>query len=120
MLVSEIAGLTKANANPELQPAAAAAIVGQGLGVLNYEDQHTKDYFDWKHHNTNAYDTSTFEIPWMQSHPVGQFVSDATKGIAYKGQAIPSPQQRTVGQSYMTPKGPAVWRGTGWQLGTSP
>ena len=120
VLVSEIAGLTKANANPELQPAAAAAIIGQGLGVLNYEDQHTKDYFDWKHHNTNAYDTSTFEIPWMQSHPVGQFVSDATKGIAYKGQAIPSPQQRTVGQSYMTPKGPAVWRGTGWQLGTSP
>ena len=120
VLVSEIAGLTKANANPELQPAAAAAIIGQGLGVINYEDQHTQDYFDWKKQNPNAYDTSGFELPWMKSHPVGQFVDQANKGIAYNGQDIPAPQQRSPGQTYMTPKGPAVWKGNGWQLGASP
>ncbi len=60
VLVSEIQGLTKANANPELQPEAAAAIIGQGLGVINYEDQHTQDYFNWKKQNPNATQTADF------------------------------------------------------------
>ena len=30
--------------------------------------------------------------------------------------AIPPPAQRQVGQTYPTPKGPAIWRGTGWEL----
>jgi len=119
VLVSEIQGLTKANANPELQPAAAAAIIGQGLGALNYEDQHTKDYFAWKKQNPNAVSTADFELPWAEAHPVAQYVDQATKGIAYSGQAVPPPQGRTVGQTYMTPKGPAVWRGSGWQLQTA-
>ena len=115
ILVSEIAGLTKANANPELQPEAAAAIIGQGLGVLDYEDQHTKDYFDWKKTNPNTVNTADFELPWSQQHPVGKYVSQATKGIAYKGQDIPAPGQRTSGQTYMTPKGPMTWVGNGWR-----
>lgn len=120
ILVSEIAGLTKANANPELQPAAAAAIIGQGLGVLNYEDQHAKDYFAWKDKNPNTTNTAAFELPWADQHPVAQYVDQATKGIAYSGQNVPPPQGRVAGQTYMTPKGPAVWKGNGWQLGAAP
>lgn len=124
VLVSEIQGLTKANANPELQPQAAAAIIGQGLGVINYEDQHAQDYFDWKHQkdatgnqpNMNTVDTSTFELPWLKSHSPGQYVDEATKGIAYKGQTVPAnPSDRAEGQTYLTPKGPFTWTKNGWQ-----
>lgn len=114
--MSEIQGLTKANANPELQPQAAAAIVSQGLGILNYEDQHFKDYMAWKNKNPNAYNTSSFEIPWAENHPVSQFVTQATKNFAYKGQPIPPAQQRTAGQVYMTPKGAYRWTGQGWSV----
>jgi hypothetical protein len=117
ILVSEIQGLTKANANAELQPAAAASIVGQGLGILNYEDKHTADYFDWKHQNPNAYDTSPFEVPWVKSNPVKTFTSAAERDVAAKGVPIPNdPAQRVVGQNYVTPKGVARWMGNGWQL----
>lgn len=116
MLVSEIAGLTKANANPDLQPTAAAAIIGQGLGLLNYEDQHTKDYFAWKDKNPNSYSTADFEMGWVEKHPVSKFVDEATKGIGYKGQTIPpNPTDRVVGQVYQNAKGQgAKWTGTGW------
>lgn len=109
VLVSEIAGLTKANANPELQPAAAAAIIGQGLGVINYEDQHFKDYVGWKQNNPNATTTMPFEMQWSQQHPVQQYVDAATKNIAYKGQAIPSRDKLVDGQAYMTARGAARW-----------
>jgi hypothetical protein len=114
VLVAEIAGLTKANVNPELQPAAAAALIGQARGVIDYEDQHTKDYFAWKKQHPNSADTSDFELPWMEKNQVSDFVAKADKGIAYSGQDIPQPAQRTVGQTYMTPKGPRTWQGNGW------
>jgi len=120
VLASEIQGLSKANAAPDLQPDAVAAILSQGLGILDYEDKHTQDYFDWKKQNPNAYDTSSFEIPWMKEHPVSQFVRQENKNSTYAGQNVPAASERVTGQSYMTPKGPAVWRGTGWQLTPSP
>jgi hypothetical protein len=124
VLVSEIEGLTKANANAELQPAAAAAIIGQGLGIINYEDQHVNDYFAWKHQkdangnmpNMNTVDTSDFELNWVKNHPVSQYVGEATRGIGYSGQAIPAdPTQRVKGQVYQNAQGRrAAWTGTGW------
>lgn len=114
VLVSEIQGLTKANANPELQPAAAAAIIGQGLGIINYEDQHTRDYFNWKKQNPNAYDTSSFELPWTEAHPVSDYTKAATNSFGYKGQEVPAAAQREAGKVYMTPKGPLVWRDGKW------
>ena len=30
-------------------------------------------------------------------------------------QEVPPPQQRTVGRTYQTPRGPAVWEGNGWR-----
>src|SRR6185312_5669309 len=73
-LVAEISGLIKANANPELQPAANAAIIAQGLGALKWQDQYTNDYFDWKHQNPNAYDPSTFDLQWTREHPLQGYV----------------------------------------------
>ena len=115
VLVSEIEGLSKANANPDLQPAAAASIVGQGIGLLDYEDKHAEDYFAWKKLHPNTVDTSEFEIPWAKQNPAGKYVDAATKGIAYSGQQIPAAAQRTTGQTYMTPKGPMTWVGNGWR-----
>ena len=116
VLVSEIEGLKNANANADLQPAANAAIIGQGIGLLNYEDKHTNDYFAWKQQNPNATDTSTFELPWAKANPVAPFVNDARLGTAAKGIAIPAAGDRVQGQAYMTPKGKAVWTGSGWRL----
>ena len=115
VLVSEIQGLAKANTNPELQPAANAALIGRALGVINYEDQHMKDYFAWKDKNPNTVDTSKFEIPWADKNPVSKFVNESNKSVAYSGQQIPASTNRTAGQTYMTPKGPMVWAGTGWR-----
>jgi len=100
-LVSEIEGLSKSNANAELEPAAAGAIIGQGLGLLNYEDQHTRDYFGWKQKNPNAYDPSSFELNWSKDHPVSGYVDAAGKDIAPLGAPLPSKDKLVDGQSYM-------------------
>lgn len=115
VLVSEIEGLTKANANPEMQPDANAAILNQAKGVIGYEDQHYKDYMGWRDQNPNAWNASQFEIGWQKDHNVQQYVDQAGKNFAYKGQDIPSdPTKRSAGQMYMTPKGPLRWMGSGW------
>ena len=74
-----------------------------------------KDYCAWKDENPNTVDTSKFEIPWVDKNPVSKFVNESNKGVAYSGQQIPALASRTAGQTYMTPKGPMVWAGTGWR-----
>jgi hypothetical protein len=39
-----------------------------------------------------------------------------TGGASSQPSSIPAVGQRQVGQTYQTPKGPAIWRGNGWQL----
>jgi hypothetical protein len=34
--------------------------------------------------------------------------------------AVPPPEQRVVGKTYIGAKGPATWTGGGWQLQASP
>nr|NDG61200.1 hypothetical protein [Betaproteobacteria bacterium] len=51
ILLAEIQGLKEANANPNLEPGANMAIINQGLGLLDYEDQYYKDYFGWRKEN---------------------------------------------------------------------
>jgi len=101
VLMSEIDGLTKANANAELEPAAAGAIIGQGLGLLNYEDQHTRDYFGWKQKNPYSYDPSSFELNWAKDHPVAGYVDAAGRDIAPLGAPLPTKDNLVDGQSYM-------------------
>lgn len=116
ILVTEIAGLTKANANPEMQPEANRAIVGQALGLLDYEDKHFKDYMAWKRANPYAYDPSQFEQNWVEQNPVAKYTKAAKAEIPAKGEQIPAADQRKVGSVYMTPKGAARWMGNGWKL----
>jgi len=114
ILVTELAGLSKANANPNMQPEANRAILGQAKGILSYEDQHFKDYMDWKRQNPNAFDTSAFETQWTDKNPLKPFVESATHDIAPKGAQIPPAEKRETGQVYVTPKGRFRWSGTGW------
>lgn len=118
ILVTEISGLTKANANPEMQPEANRAIVGQGLGILNYEDQYYKDYMAWRRANPNSVDTSEFDTAWTAAHPLKSFTEQAKAETPAKGEQIPPPDQRKAGSLYMTPKGAARWMGNGWKLET--
>lgn len=120
ILVTEIAGLTKANANPEMQPEANRAIVGQALGLLDYEDKHFKDYMAWKRANPYAYDPSQFEQGWVEQNPVSKFTKAAKAEIPVKGEQIPAADQRVIGSVYMTPKGAARWMGNGWKLESAP
>ena len=114
-MVAEIDGLMKANANAEMSPGANAAILAQGKGIINYQDQHYKDYLGWKDQNPNATDPGQFDTSWATAHPLGSFVDQVKKDTAYQGQVIPpNPTQRTAGQMYMTPKGPMRWSGNGW------
>lgn len=46
-----------------------------------------------------------------------------SSGVALKAGDVPTPpdqlppvEQRVVGQTYQTPSGPAIWRGSGWEL----
>lgn len=116
-LVSEISGLSKGAANPSLQPQANQAILGQGMGLLDYYDQHANDYFGWRKGNPYASNSADFEIPWIKKHTPISFVDSATKNVAVKGIPIPpDPAKRVVGQLYVGPKGVGRWMGNGWQI----
>lgn len=117
ILVTELTGLTKANANAELQPAAAAKIIAQGAGILNYEDKHFEDYHAWKDKNQNAFDTSPFEIPFIKGNPVKRYTDDASQQIAPLGVDKPkSPADLKVGQVYQSPNGHGIGRWDGKQF----
>jgi hypothetical protein len=53
-------------------------------------------------------DTAKWNAP-AQATPAQQPVQTQTP-------AVPAPEQRQVGQIYPTPRGPARWLGSGWQL----
>jgi hypothetical protein len=38
------------------------------------------------------------------------------KKVAEVAAAPPALEGRQVGQTYQTPRGPAIWRGNGWEL----
>jgi hypothetical protein len=117
ILVTELAGLSKANANPNMQPEANRAILGQAKGILSYEDQHFKDYMDWKRQNPNAFDTSAFETQWTDKNPLKPFVESATQGIAAKGMPIPPKEKLKSGDTYIMKDGrPGRWNGSAFEV----
>jgi hypothetical protein len=101
VLVSELEGLQKANANPNMQPASNAAILAQQKGLLNWEDQHYQDYSTWRQANPYATDALGFETAWAKAHPVGAYVAAAKKDIAPLGAPLPAQGQLSDGQAYI-------------------
>ena len=51
-----------------------------------------------------------FEVATRQTVPL-----DAQPQNAQAAATAPPPDKRVVGQKYQTPKGPMIWRGTGWE-----
>ncbi len=102
VLATEIEGLSRTVSQPDIQPAANASIIGQALGVMDHEDAHTSDYFDWKKANPNATDTSTFELPWAKAHPVEPYVRAQRLNTA-TSDPLPPRGKLVDGQAYMVP-----------------
>lgn len=120
ILVSEITGLTKANANPELQPGANAALIGQAKGLLDYEDQHFKDYREWRKGNPDAYspaELGDFETEWVQKNPLGRYAKEAEMQVGARGAPLLPVEKRTKGYTYTNDQGvTGRWNGTGWDI----
>jgi hypothetical protein len=117
VLVSEIQGLTKANANPDLQPEANRAIVGQAIGLLNYEDQYYHDFMTEYRAHPYMSDTSAFDEGWIKDHPLSTYTKAAQYNTPVKGEAVPAAAQREVGKVYLNSRGQAGrWNGRTWDL----
>jgi hypothetical protein len=100
-------------AGPELQPGAAAAIIAQARGALKWQDDHDNGLNDWVDKNPGQYNTAKFERQFLKEHNVEDYVTEARHNFPYQGQDWHqnNPEQREVGQAYMTGKGPRVWLG---------
>lgn len=114
VLVSELDGLQKANANPNMQPASNAAILAQQKGLLNWEDAYYNDRSQWRQANPYATDASTFETAWAKAHPASAYVDAAKKDISPLGVPLPPKGQLVGGQAYLV-KGMK----TRWDAGSS-
>lgn len=117
ILVSEITGLTKANANPELQPGANAALLGQAKGLLDYEDKHFQDYADWRKSNPDAYDATDFERQWVKENPLSRYVKEAEMGVGARGAPLLPVEKREKGYTYTNDQGvTGRWNGKSWDV----
>ena len=121
-----------------LQPGANAAILGQGLGILDSLDKRDLDYINTKYGTRqpgNAAQTAIieqgsrlpFDAQWNAdpSNSFRNFVDAETKNITYKGQPFPKSAAEAVpGQVYQSASGQRMrWTGTGWvpaKWGTGP
>ena len=120
ILVSEITGLTKANANPELQPGANAALIGQAKGLLDYEDQHFKDYRTWRKANPDKFspdELGDFETEWVQKNPLGKYAKEAEMQVGARGAPLLPVEKREKGYVFTNDQGvTGRWNGAGWDI----
>jgi hypothetical protein len=107
ILLAEIAGLSKANANPGMQAEANAKILGDAKAAINYENKYTLDYAKWRKANPNAYspfDTTGFNEQWLKQNKLDDFKKEAARNIGYVGQKLPTNlSEATHGQAYYLP-----------------
>jgi hypothetical protein len=107
ILLAEIAGLSKANANPGMQAEANAKILGDAKAAINYENKYTLDYARWRKANPNAYspfDTTEFNEQWLKQNKLDDFKKEAARNIGYVGQKLPTNlSEATHGQAYYLP-----------------
>lgn len=107
ILLAEIAGLSKANANPGMQAEANAKILGDAKAAINYENKYTLDYARWRKANPNAYspfNTTEFNEQWLKQNKLDEFKKEAARNIGYVGQKLPANlSEATHGQAYYLP-----------------
>lgn len=111
LLVTELDGPRKANANPDMQPGSNAATLGQQRGLLDWEDQHYADCSAWRQADPYATDVSSFETARAKAHPVSAYVAAARKDIAALG-PLPKPGQWVDGQAYIVGGQKVRWDAT--------
>jgi hypothetical protein len=113
ILLAEIAGLSKANANAGMQPAANAKILGDALAAIRYEDKYVLDYAKWRSEHPNAYspmDTISFNNEWMKKNNLDQFKKEVERTTGYVGQKLPTNLSEAVhGQAYYLPDKKGVY-----------
>jgi hypothetical protein len=117
--VAEIQGLQKALMDPNLQPEANAAIIGETLGLLQHQKAYYEDYRNWRKtpEGQVAPTAADFQVQWEKDHPLSKFIQDAKNSVGARGEEIPrDPGQRKVGKVYVNPQGKrGLWTGSGWQ-----
>jgi hypothetical protein len=109
ILVMEMQKLGEANANPNLEPAANTAILNQGLGLLDYEDQYHKDYFGWRKNNRGNPYPDEFQNEWIAKNSPTKFVGAQNKQGTALGMGLPAFKDLVDGQAYMIGKQPHTW-----------
>ena len=115
---NEIFAMQKNLANPDLQPEANLAIIGQGIGIARFQEHLAND---WNTAIQLGYsDPASYQEAWIKANPLQKFIDDATKEIGpLKGMTpaqvqLPEMKDREVGKTYPTPTGPHIWMGNGW------
>jgi hypothetical protein len=110
ILVAEIEGLARSNAEGGLQPGANAYILGQTKGLLDYEDEYFRDYTKWREQNPTSAYPERFDVDWVKSHPIKEYMDEGKLGVAAKGEPLPAAAEQAVDRKkYITPKGPLYW-----------
>jgi hypothetical protein len=111
----------KSTTNPNMQPAANALIASQGQGILDWQDKYFHDLSSWysngMKNNKPEWNLAGFTDSWNRdpANNLDNFIAARSKAFGYTGQYIPSdPQKRENGQTYLTAKGPRVWRNGAW------
>jgi hypothetical protein len=108
ILLAEISGLSKANANFTMQPEANAKILGDALAAVKYEDKYVLDYAKWRQENPNAYspmDTIRFNEQWLKNNNLDAYKKETARHIGYVGQNLPAKLDDAVhGQRYYIPQ----------------
>jgi len=107
ILLAEIAGLSKANANSSMQPEANAKILGDAKAAINYENKYTLDYAKWRSEHPTSYspmDTIKFNEQWLKQNKLDDFKKEVARTIGYVGQKLPANlSEAKHGQAYYLP-----------------
>lgn len=115
--LQEFIMLQQANANPELQPGANAAIIKQALGLLDYENAIYRDWVDWRRENPNTRDIDPFVLRYTERFKPGQFTEERAARLGnVRGEPLPPRERLVTGTQYVLPNGTrARWNGEAFE-----
>lgn len=120
VLATEIESMKQASPSASLQPESNRKIIGEMIGLLNYEDKYFEDFVDWREKNKTAWDATKWAKDWIKNNNPKTFIQESTSSIAAKGVAPPSRDKLKVGERYMIKNMqgkmvPGEWTGKGFR-----